>query len=114
MTKRVWAIVDQTISFFLPTRIQTFTYYVPAPPARKSGYREKNFDQLASFFIRKGYKLLDLKVIPHSHSPGGFWAIFLLQSNSLKTRDIDLTDEVDDFVIKQLPELIPEESLKAP
>ena len=44
-------------------KIQTFTYYVPAPPPRKSGYREKDFDKLCFHFINRGFNILEIKTL---------------------------------------------------
>ena len=58
------------MSFFSPKPpkfpLQTFTYYVPAPPDRGTGYREKEFDRLFSQFMEQGFELEDLKTVSQS------------------------------------------------
>ena len=40
--------------------IKTFTYYIPAPPHRKSGYREREFDKIMQGILQSGFELVDL------------------------------------------------------
>ncbi len=51
---------------------ETFTYFIPAPPVRPTGYREKDFDTICKTINSYGleYKILD--TIGH---PNGFWII---------------------------------------
>jgi hypothetical protein len=41
-------------------RITTFTYFIPAPPARKSGYREREFDSVIDKLTTLGFEILSL------------------------------------------------------
>ena len=34
-----------------------FTYFIPAPPQRKSGYREIEFDKILQGFLQNGYEI---------------------------------------------------------
>lgn len=61
-------------------KLHSFTYYIPAPPMRKSGYRETEFDQNLFQFINQGHDLVDIK--PQSN-PGvdqsGLWVLVLVR-----------------------------------
>ncbi|MGE3608151.1 MAG: hypothetical protein AB7I27_01090 [Bacteriovoracaceae bacterium] len=43
------------------SHLQTFTYFIPAPPHRKSGYREIEFDKIMTGILRSGFQLLEMK-----------------------------------------------------
>lgn len=40
---------------------KTFTYFLPAPPLRKSGYREVEFDKMMKGFIETGFEVESLQ-----------------------------------------------------
>jgi hypothetical protein len=74
--------------------IQTFTYYIPAPPERKSGYREKQFDRTFQSLIKKGFEVLSVNTQAHAgvgHS--GMWVLFTLRALTAEAALIDLDDE---------------------
>ncbi|MEE2670281.1 MAG: hypothetical protein VYA54_01125 [Bdellovibrionota bacterium] len=61
---------------------QTFTYYIPAPPVRKTGYHEKEFDIITKHILEMGFELLDIKMQSHStHEASGVWVVCLLGTN---------------------------------
>jgi hypothetical protein len=43
--------------------LKTFTYFIPAPPHRKNGYREKEFDKIMSGILQSGFELQELKTV---------------------------------------------------
>ena len=64
---------------------QTFTYYVPAPPTRKTGYQEKEFDFITQYILALGFELIDLKVQAHStENSSGMWIVCILGTNDEK------------------------------
>lgn len=72
-------------------KIQTFTYYIPAPPPRKSGYREKEFDKIFYQFINRGYEVLNCHTTAHTGpQQSGMWVIFTVRSLSASSADFDL------------------------
>lgn len=91
--------------------VKTFTYYLPAPPHRKSGYQEKEFDQLTDYITNLGFEILDIKVESHS-SPdkSGLWLVCLLGSPSKKIHDlvIDSDSIVDSGNLSQNIPLSPD------
>ena len=55
---------------------KTFTYYIPAPPFRKNGYQEKEFDNLVENLTQKGFQLIDVKLTSHSsEEKSGMWIV---------------------------------------
>lgn len=55
--------------------IKSFSYFLPAPPKRASGYQEKEFDQLISHLSSQGYELIDIKIQSYStEAQAGIWA----------------------------------------
>lgn len=88
-------IIYRILRVFRPSlfKIQSFTYYIPAPPRRKSGYREKEFDKTFYYFINLGFDIIDYKTIGHnSDKQSGFWVCFLLRAKNLKASKLDLND----------------------
>jgi hypothetical protein len=73
-------------------KIQTFTYFIPAPRPRKTGYREKQFDKLFYQFINLGYKILDFKTqqCMSGQDTSGIWVIFVLQAKNARAEKLDL------------------------
>ena len=87
--------------------VKTFTYYLPAPPHRKSGYQEKEFDQLTDYITGLGFDILDIKVESHS-SPdkSGLWLVCLLGSPTKEVHN--LTIETDSILgVENLAQSIP-------
>lgn len=62
----------QTKSFAL----QSFTYFIPAPPNRSTGYREKHFDRLLSDFLAIGFDLVNITTESNAN---GMWVICILK-----------------------------------
>lgn len=68
--------------FFFPNsyKVHSFTYYIPAPPKRKTGYREREFDQNFFQILNQGYDLVDLKT---QSNPGieqsGLWVVLIVR-----------------------------------
>ncbi|MBT3236993.1 MAG: hypothetical protein HN353_13640 [Bdellovibrionales bacterium] len=74
--------------------IQTFTYYIPAPPPRQTGYREKEFDQLFYNFINRGYHIISVNTeTHHSQDHSGMWVIFTVKNCSCHTEDLKMDDD---------------------
>lgn len=83
---------NSIVRFFRPSlfKTQSFTYYIPSPPPRKSGYREKEFDKIFFKLINQGFEILSFKTIPHTgEKQSGFWVCFILRS---KTKNNDFLD----------------------
>lgn len=73
-------------------RIQTFTYYIPSPPPRKTGYREKQFDGIFYRFINLGYEILSVHTQANNgpeHS--GMWFICTVRALNKKADQLDLS-----------------------
>lgn len=66
--------------------IKTFTYFVPAPPARKSGYREREFDKIMQGILTSGFQIIDL----HTQSvETGIFIIAVLKASHKKAFALD-------------------------
>lgn len=83
-------------------KIQSFTYFIPSPPSRKSGYREKHFDKVFYEFINRGYKILDMKTQSSSGAESsGMWIIFTIQATNKESDRLDLDSFFNDQVLSQ-------------
>jgi hypothetical protein len=75
--------------------IKTFTFYIPAPPHRKSGYREREFDKIMQGILTSGFELIDLQ----TQSVGGpdnsgLFIVTTLKAKDKKTWDLDSKLEI--------------------
>lgn len=74
--------------------MQTFTYFIPSPPARSTGYREKHFDKLFYEFINRGYKIINFttqsSTTGDKHS--GMWILCLVQATNAEAEKLNLDD----------------------
>ena len=86
--KRLYTAIFKQNQF----KIQTFTYFIPAPRPRKTGYREKQFDKLFYEFINLGYEILDFKTqqCMSGQDTSGIWVIFVLQAKNARADQLDL------------------------
>jgi hypothetical protein len=72
-------------------KIQSFTFYIPSPPARTTGYREKQFDKIFYEFINKGYDILDFKTVSsNGEKQSGMWAIFIVRALNESAESLNL------------------------
>jgi hypothetical protein len=74
---------------------RTFTYYIPAPPMRKTGYQEREFDSLTGHITSLGFDLIDFKLEAHaSEAQAGLWVLCTLgaPSKEIYNKKIDPMD----------------------
>ncbi len=65
---------------------RTFTFYIPSPPARKTGYQEREFDTLVEHITSLGFELIEFKMQSHSgDNKSGVWILCILGA---KTKEI--------------------------
>lgn len=89
----------KTLFFPLKTRendykVQSFTYFIPSPPMRSSGYREKQFDKLFYEFINRGYRLLELKTtaVSSGEKQSGMWVLCIVQATNEMAEKLNLEE----------------------
>ncbi len=71
--------------------IKTFTYFIPAPPSRSTGYREKQFDKLVFELIQKGHDILSIHTQAlNTKQSSGMWVIFELGAKTQQAKELDL------------------------
>lgn len=77
-------------------KIQSFTFYVPSPPLRKVGYREKEFDKIFYSFINQGFQILDFKTQTNSNNAqSGMWLVFIVRSLNSTSAVLQLDDDLE-------------------
>jgi len=77
-------------------KVQSFTFYIPSPPVRKVGYREKEFDKIFYSFINQGFQILDFKTQTNSNeSHSGMWLIFIVCSLNSTSAKLQLDEELE-------------------
>jgi hypothetical protein len=79
---------------------QTFTFFIPSPPPRSTGYREKQFDKLFFEFINRGYDVLDFKCESVNNRDGGsgMWVICLVQATNEAAEELNLDEEFNQLL----------------
>ena len=95
MKNRLFSFLKSLIKPEKDYKMQTFTFFIPSPPARSSGYREKHFDKLFYEFINRGYKVLNFttqsSTTGEKHS--GMWVLCLVQATNSEAEKLNL-DEI--------------------
>ena len=79
---------------------KTFTYFLPAPPNRKTGYQEKELDFLMNYLNEQGLKIVDFKIATLSGNPSGqngMWALFVLDCTSEQARHLNIDLEYNEM-----------------
>lgn len=80
-------------------KIQSFTFYIPSPPPRSTGYREKQFDKLFYEFINKGYDILHFTTQASTgEKQSGMWLIFVLQAKNARAEALNLNEFAADLI----------------
>lgn len=72
---------------------KTFTYFIPAPPHRKSGYREIEFDKIMQGILEAGFEVETLKT---NSMETGLFVLALLKTNSKKIYELDIKQDLHD------------------
>lgn len=94
MFKRLFSFLNPTSKDQKDFKMQTFTFFIPSPPARSSGYREKQFDKLFYEFINRGYKIINFTTQASSagEKHSGMWIICLVQATNAEAEKLNLED----------------------
>jgi len=80
-------------------KIQTFTYYIPAPPDRDSGYREKQFDQVFYDFINQGLEIISINTVPNTGpKSSGMWYIATVRGDV----PLELEEKIQQFSVDEI------------
>lgn len=79
----------------VPQRKQTksFTYFIPAPPPRKNGYREKEFDKIFNGILQSGFEILEFRT---ESTETGIFVFTLLRPSSNKIAKLDEYLDIQD------------------
>jgi hypothetical protein len=75
---------------------KTFTYFIPAPPHRKSGYREIEFDKIMQGICATGFEIESLQAQATGGDGGGLFVLALLKTDSKKVYELDLKQDMHD------------------
>ena len=76
-----------------PMEYQTFTYFIPSPPLRRNGYREKEIDGLFQQLKELGFALIDYKTqaLNFGQQPG-LWVFARLYPLTKEAQSINVQD----------------------
>lgn len=73
--------------------ISTFTYFIPAPPTRKSGYREKEFDKIMTGILQSGFELVEIQT---QAVDAGLFILAVLKTSNKKVAVLDEHLDIQD------------------
>jgi hypothetical protein len=75
--------------------IKTFTFYIPAPPHRKTGYREREFDKIMQGILTTGFELIDLQIQAVGGADNsGLFIVTTLKAKDKKTWELDISQDI--------------------
>lgn len=78
------------------TSTRTFTYYVPSPPKRNTGYQEKEFDKVFEKHFGKNSNRKVLSITTeqqYDNEKSGLWIICLYEEKVLKNSSSSITSK---------------------
>lgn len=73
---------------------RTFTYFIPAPPQRKSGYREIEFDKILNGIIEAGFEIEEIRT---ESVASGVYVFSVLKTDKKKVFEMDLGLDIQDM-----------------
>ena len=89
-----------------PYPTKTVTYYIPAPPNRKTGYQETEIDKLVMLLTQKEFIIEDIKTqIISNERVQGMWVIFLIKPTTSQSNSIDLTKILETTTYPTSPDI---------
>lgn len=66
--------------------VKTFTYFIPAPPSRRTGYQEKEFDSIMGNLTHMGFEIVNIHTSAYANEQKcGMWVVCVLGA---KTREV--------------------------
>lgn len=94
-------MISKIKRFLFPKRykIQTFTYYIPSPPERDSGYREKQFDKVFYEFINQGLEIISINTVANTGpNSSGMWYVATVRGDV----QLQLEDEIKHYSVDEI------------
>lgn len=80
---------------------KSFTYFLPAPPERNSGYQEKEFDQIFSYLSKQGYDVIEFRTQSLAYGEqnhcAGIWIICILGITKKELMDKEINVDYMDI-----------------
>lgn len=67
----------------------TFTYFIPSPPNRKSGYREREFDKIMQGILNSGFEIEFINTQSVTTPQSGMYVFAVLKTKSKKVFKLD-------------------------
>ncbi len=94
MIQRLFSLIKTLTGPEKVYKMQSFTFFIPSPPPRSTGYREKHFDKLFYEFINRGYKVINFTTQAASagEKHSGMWVICVVQATNAEAERLELDD----------------------
>ncbi len=67
----------------------SFTYFIPSPPHRKSGYREREFDKIMQGILNSGFEIDYINTESVTTPQSGMYVFAILKTKSKKVFKLD-------------------------
>jgi len=74
-------------------QIKSFTYFIPSPPARKNGYREKELDKILNGILQSGFEIMEFRT---EATDTGVFIFTLLHCPTDKVAKLDLNLDIQE------------------
>lgn len=88
--------------FFKRKKLSTFSYFIPAPPSRKTGYQEKELDTVLNFILSKGFSINKISTESITTENGaGVWVFTILQAETKEAESFNLNIDYQDLIPKE-------------
>jgi hypothetical protein len=98
---KVFNLFTSLLGFKKVYKIQSFTFFIPSPPPRPSGYREKQFDKIFYEFINRGYDILNFTTQASTgEKQSGMWLVFIVQAKNKEAEALNLDEFFHDTINK--------------
>ncbi len=90
-------MLSSVLKSFMQYKLRTFTYYIPSPPKRKTGYQEKEFDQLVAYINKENFKIENIQTqLSSNHESSGMWVVLQIRPLCRKSNAKELQYEIED------------------
>ncbi|HLW55864.1 MAG TPA: hypothetical protein VKY27_00675 [Bacteriovoracaceae bacterium] len=82
----------------------SFTYFIPSPPHRKSGYREREFDKIMQGILNSGFEIEELRTESVQTPQSGMFILTILKAKSKKVFTLDENIDIhESFKLSEEP-----------
>jgi hypothetical protein len=83
----LFSLKNKITRLFSPPPKQSFTFFIPTPPTRKQGYREKEFDKIFYNLVELGFHIEQVQTQANEQ---GMWVCLIMIPTKKELLKLDL------------------------